>query len=138
MTDVGFDAIIKYLLLPSAPPQSQLPTLQELILSNNDISLSGSSPHMLSTALSHPYSSLVSLSLTSNTRISQNPTALKALFQHLEPTSLVQLQMNACQFAPEDARIIASWLCDASKCGKLAHLEVCFAFRSMLRTEENF
>ena len=124
ITDAGLDSIVKYLLLPSAPPLSQLPTLQELILSSNDISLSGVTPHLLSTALSHRYSTLISLSLTSNSRIAESPDHLSDFFKHLEPTTLVQLQLNTCSLEPRDARTIAKWLSEPKKGGRLAHLEL--------------
>lgn len=125
ITDAGLDAVVRFLLLPSAPPQSQLPTVQDLILSNNDISLTNqSTTYLLSTALSHPSSSLVSLSFTNNAKIGEQPTSMKWLLHHLEPTSLVQLQFNTCGLQPEDARTIARWLSDPKKGGRLQHLEV--------------
>lgn len=124
ITDKGLDSIVKFLLLPSAPPMSQLPTIQELILSSNDVSLAGATPHLLSTALSHRCSSLISLSLTSNSRIAEDSKHLANFFKHLEPTSLVQLQLNTCSLEPSDARTIAKWLSDPAKGGRLAHLEL--------------
>lgn len=130
LTDVGLNSIIRFILLPSAPPKSQLPTVQDLILSNNEIALADqSTAYLLSTALSHPSSSLVSLSLTNNARIGQQPTAMKWLLHHLEPTTLVQLQLNTCGLGPEDARTIAKWLSDPKKGGRLQQLEVCLPFR---------
>ena len=124
ITDRGLDAIIRHLLLPSSPPQSLLPTIQELILSNNDIALAGATPHLLSTALSHPSSSLLSLSMTSNPRIGEDPSSLQNFFKYLEPASLIQLQMNTCGLGPVDALSIARWLADPKKGGKISHLEL--------------
>lgn len=125
ITDVGLNSTIRFLLLPSAPPQSQSPTVKELILSNNEISLEDqSTTYLLSTALSHPSSSLVLLSLTNNARIGEKATAMKWLLHHLEPTSLEKLHLNTCGLQAVDARTITRWLSDPKKGGKLQQLEV--------------
>jgi len=124
ITDKGLVALVKYLLLPSESPDSQIPTLTELILSNNGIALADATPHVLSTALSHPLSSLRVLSLNTNQRISESSANLAAFLRHLESDTLHVFQLNACGLGPEDARSIAEWLSEPGKGGKVAHLEL--------------
>lgn len=124
ISDVGLSAIALNLLLPSPSPNGQLPTIKRLLLQSNNIRLQGSTPHLLSTALSHPAAQLQLLLLNNNTGIAAEPDRLAAFMRNLEPTSLVHLQLNACDLEPEDAKTITKWISDPNKGGRIAALEV--------------
>lgn len=112
----GFYYVVQYLLLSSAPPKSLSPTLTKLYLSNNNITLSPSSPlpSLLSAALSHPNSQLYFLSLISN-------EGLHLDFLRLcTPATLRVLQIDTC--ALSDYRSLLGFLSRKDGGGRLEQL----------------
>lgn len=117
LTDAGLISIIRYLLLPSEPPERIQPTLNTLYLSANDITLNPASPApaLLSTALSHSSSQLKVLSLTNNPI--RSAKHIQAFIRHLTSPRLRVLSLNTCQLGTASAFALADWLEDHDRGG---------------------